>query len=328
MVKDNNSKEELASMSLGDHLEELRARLIMIILGVIVGLIFGLLIGKQLIHILEAPYYRAVRELAEKQQKKADEKDSSESETGVLVKITISEDNIEHIKSLRPGDSFYANMEFYQSDPNRPVSPFPGYNPVTGSYEAGRAKGLQAITPAEGFIMFLKVSLVFGIILTSPWLFWQIWAFVSAGLYKHERKFVHVVSPISGGLFVVGSVFFLLVVAPFVMSFFIRFNTALSVESNWTLQSYMNMILMLTLVFGAAFQSPIAIVFAERMGLVSIKSLTSARKYVFLGCFVVSAMITPPDPVSQVSLAIPLYILYEAGIVVSRIWKRKREKDA
>ena len=104
------------------------------------------------------------------------------------------------------------------------------------------------------------------------------------------------------------------------------FNAALRVESNWTLQNYMSMVLTLTLVFGLMFQSPIAIVFAERMGLVTVDALASARKYVFLGCFVVAAIATPPDPVSQVSLAFPLYALYESSIIFCRIWKRKREQ--
>ena len=88
----------------------------------------------------------------------------------------------------------------------------------------------------------------------------------------------------------------------------------------------MSMVLTLTLVFGLTFQSPIAIVFAERMGLVSVDALASVRKYVFLGCFVAAAIVTPPDAVSQVALAVPLYILYESSIIVCRIWKRKREQ--
>ena len=111
------------------------------------------------------------------------------------------------------------------------------------------------------------------------------------------------------------------------MGFFIRFNERLALSSNWTFQSYMNMILALTLVFGIAFQMPIAIVFAERMGLVSIKDLGRARKFVILGLAIVAAMATPPDPVSQLALAIPLYGLYESSILVCRFMgKRKSEQ--
>lgn len=320
--------EQLPGMSLGDHLEELRARLILMILGIAVGLIVGLAVGKYLINLLEAPYYRAMRGV----QQKAAAVNLPEQQTARknLVRIQIPEQSEEILQSLKPGDSFLAYIDFYRDDPNNPV--FAVLDQPSG--EGGQQvvpltdsiKGLQTITPSEGFLSYMKVSLVFAIVLTSPWLFWQIWAFVSAGLYKHERKFVHVVAPVCGLLFIAGSLFFLLVIAPFVMDFFMTFNAALRVESNWTLQNYMSMILSLTLIFGLMFQSPVAIVFAERMGLVSVQALASSRKYVFLGCFILSAIMTPPDPISQIALALPLYVLYESSIIVCRLWKRKREE--
>ncbi|MHC5157899.1 MAG: twin-arginine translocase subunit TatC [Planctomycetota bacterium] len=328
MAENRRKEEDLKKMSLGDHLEELRARLILMLLGVVVGLVVGLTVGKYLINLLEAPYYRAMRNTQQKLLESEIEPEQRALQTN-LVRIQIPEQSEEVLQSLKPGDSFLAYIDYYRDDPNNPafaVLKEPSNKTgVKVHSAAGSVKGLQTITPAEGFLIYMKVSLVFGIVLTSPWLFWQIWAFVSAGLYRHERKFVNVVAPISGLLFMIGSIFFLLVIAPFVMNFFMVFNSALNVESNWTLQNYMSMVLNLTLVFGLMFQSPIGIVFAERMGLVSVKALTSSRKYVFLGCFMLSATITPPDPVSQISLALPLYVLYEGSIIVCRIWKRKRE---
>lgn len=249
---DRSKGEKLKSMSLGDHLEELRARLIMIIIGAVIGLIVCLFFGKFFVKVLMNPYAKAI---------------------------------ISDVSS-----------------------------------------GLQTIQPAEGFVMYIKICLLFAILLTSPWLFWHIWAFVSAGLYKHERKYIHVVVPISATLFVTGAVFFLTVIAPLAMKFFIKFNQRLSLPSNWTFQSYINMVIMLTLVFGAAFQLPIAIVFAERMGLVSIENLTRSRRFVILGLIIVAAVATPPDPVSQIALAVPLYILFESSIVVCRIMRRRKQR--
>ncbi len=323
-----NLEDDLKKMSLGDHLEELRARLILMLLGVVVGLFFGLAVGKYLINMLEAPYYRAMQRMQQRSLE-PESKAVQPPSRAKLVRIRISEQSAKPLRSLKPGDSFLAYIDFYRDDPNNPafaVLKEPPVKTEKGMHPAaGFVKGLQTITPAEGFLMYMKVSLVFGIILTSPWLFWQLWAFVSAGLYRHERKFVNTVAPVSGFLFIGGAVFFLLVIAPFVMNFFMVFNAALRVESNWTLQNYISMILNLTLVFGLMFQSPIAIVFAERMGLVSLKTLTTSRKYVFLGCFVLSAIMTPPDPISQISLALPLYVLYESSIIVCRVWKRKRD---
>jgi sec-independent protein translocase protein TatC len=251
MAKD--TREELRTMSLGDHLEELRARLILIILGLFVGLIFCLFFGKFFVSLLTAPFGKAI-----------------------------------------------------------------------GSPDVIRY--LQTIQPAEGFIIYIKVCLIFGLLITSPWVFWQLWAFVSSGLYRRERKFVYAVAPLSALLFITGAVFFLLIIAPLAMAFFIKFNERLSLASNWTFQSYINMVLALTLVFGAAFQMPIAIVFAQIMGLVSIQALAQARKFVILGLVITAAMATPPDPISQLALAVPLYVLFEGSILICRFlqWRKNR----
>jgi sec-independent protein translocase protein TatC len=249
-----NRHEELKTMSLGDHLEELRSRLILTTLGVFAGLILCLFFGKFLIGLLATPFEKA----------------------------TNSTDVLRH---------------------------------------------LQTIQPAEGFLMYIKVCLVFGLLITSPWVFWQIWAFVSSGLYRHERRFVYTAAPISALLFIAGAIFFLVIIAPLAMGFFIAFNERLSLASNWTFQSYINMVLALALIFGVAFQMPIAIVFAEMMGLVSIDALAKARKFVLLGLFIAAAMATPPDPVSQITLAVPLYVLFEGSIVICRFrqWRKKQK---
>jgi sec-independent protein translocase protein TatC len=252
MTKEKRNGDELISMSLGDHLDELRARLILSLTGLVAAFVLSLFAGKWFLRIVLSPYEIAMKDL------------------GMELK-------------------------------------------------------LLAIDVPEPFLVYLRASLVLGVLISSPWLFYQIWAFVSAGLYKHERRFVRVVAPASAMLFVIGALFFLLVIAPWVFKFFVRFNPGIDyMNYQPSLTKSVNFILILSLVFGLAFQSPIAIVFAERMGLVTVESLSSGRKYVFLGCFVVSAIATPPDVVSQISLAIPLYILYEGSIVVCRIWRKKR----
>ena len=189
-----------------------------------------------------------------------------------------------------------------------------------------RMAEIGTLGPVEGFMVYIKTCLLFGLLITSPWVIWQIWAFVSAGLYHKEKKYVHVVSPISTVLFVTGALFFMLVVAPMVMSFLIGFDARMGVRSFWSLQKYINMVFSLTIVFGAAFQMPIVIVFAERLGLVTVEALAKNRKFVMLGLVIVAAMATPPDVISQVSLAIPLYGLYEISIIVCRIWRARTKK--
>ena len=320
-------KENLKSMSLGDHLEELRARLILMLLGVVIGLVIALAFGSRLVSFMEAPYFHAMQKQNQPEEKEDEENlsDDVTVSTENLVSIKISEQNVDSLKSLKPGDSFLAYVESYQDDPNNPA--FAELKEIEASQEARPVKQLQTIELSEGFLVYLKVCLVFGVIFVSPWIFWQIWTFISAGLYCHEKKFVKAVAPISAALFITGSVFFMAVVAPLAMAFFIRFNSAMGVASNWTLKSYMSFVLTLTLVFGAAFQMPIAIVFAEMMGLISIEMLTKNRKYVILGLLFIAAVATPPDVISQVLLAAPLYVLYESSILVCR-FLRKREKQS
>jgi sec-independent protein translocase protein TatC len=270
-----NSEDDLKKMSLGDHLEELRIRMILALAGLLIGLVVCLFFGKYLISVLETPYHRAI-------------------------------------------GSHHSNAVH---DPNSISS---AGNETSADYP--QRTGLQTRKPAEGFITYIKICLVFGLLLSSPWVFWQAWAFVSAGLYKHERKFVHVVSPVSAVLFISGALFFLFMVAPLAMTFFIKFNERLNLSSFWMFEDYINMILLLTLVFGLAFQMPIAIVFAERMGLVSIEMLIKSRKYVIVALTVIAAIATPPDVISQISLFVPMYILFEGSVVTCRFLDRKKQR--
>jgi sec-independent protein translocase protein TatC len=252
MTTKEYQENELKSMSLGDHLEELRARLILALAGLVLASIIGFIAGRWFLHLILLPYELAMER---------------------------------------------ANLELQ----------------------------LLAVKPAEKFLAYMKASLVLGVLISSPWLFYQVWAFVAAGLYKHERKFVKIVAPASSLLFIAGVLFFLLVIAPMVFKFFMLFDPGIQyVNYQPSLTESLNFVLLLALVFGLAFQTPIAIVFSERMGLVTVETLCRVRKYVLLAAFVVGAIATPPDVVSQIALAVPLYILYEASIVVCRFWKKKR----
>jgi len=192
----------------------------------------------------------------------------------------------------------------------------------------GAEARLQTLAPADGIISYIKIALISGLILTSPWVFYQLWMFVAAGLYPHEKRYVHLATPFSAVLFVTGALFFVMVVAPLTLAFLVKFNQGvLGVSSNFTFANYISFITMLMLVFGIAFQTPIAIFFLNKTGLVSIEGLRRSRKFVLLGIFIVAAMATPPDPISQVTLAVPLYALFELGILLSWFSSRKKESQ-
>ncbi len=183
---------------------------------------------------------------------------------------------------------------------------------------------LIALAPADAFVGYMKVALISGLIVSSPWVFYQLWMFISAGLYPRERRYVRLAVPFSAALFIIGALFFIYVVAPISLAFFLKFGEIIDVSPNWTFQKYVSFITILMLVFGLGFQTPMAIFFLSKTGLVSIDALHRSRKYVLLGVFVVAAVATPPDVISQITLAIPLYLLYELGILLSYLAGRKK----
>ena len=273
-----NAKQDLfnSAMSLGDHLEELRARLIMAFIGLGIAMVICLIFGKYLIAFLERPYVN----IARSQQQN----------------ITPADPNSTAGNSLN-------NIE----PPNR----------------------LQSLAPADGFISYMKICTIAGLLLSSPWVFYHLWMFVSAGLYPNERRYAKAAVPFSAILFVAGAMFFLFIIAPLTMNFLILFNkNFLGVDSRFTFKFYISFITSLMLVFGVGFQTPILVFFLNKMGLVSIETLRKSRKYVILAIFVLAAMATPPDPASQLTLAIPLYFLYELGIILCYFsGKKAKESD-
>jgi len=258
------------TMSLGDHLEELRLRLLYALAGLALGAILGLFFGRYIINFIKQPYISVMNKQTSKQT-------------------------------------------------TAPVEGKPDVSEVRGN------TNLQTLAPAEGFVSYIKISLVAGLLASSPWVFYHIWMFVAAGLYPNERRYIYMAVPFSAALFIIGAVFFVVVVAPLALTFFLKFNNWLNLGSNWTFQKYIALITHLMLVFGIAFQTPIAIFFLNKTGLVSIKALSSSRKYVILVIVIVAAMATPPDVVSQIALAIPLYLLFELGIILSYIASRRKK---
>jgi len=312
-------------MSLGDHLEELRARLIMALLGIAVGLAICLFFTKPLIKFLEKPYLEAVQSLEPTAQVplRNDANSPAAFSTGKHLIFVFTVPALEKL-GAEPGVVSIA----LSGDPN--AAAVQGTQiAVTQLPGSGSANSLQALGVAEGFLTYIKVALIAGLVLSSPWVFYHLWMFISAGLYTEERKFVTTAVPLSATLFICGAIFFVVIVAPLSIGFLVKFNKAvLDVTSNFRFGDYISFVTMLMLVFGVAFQTPIAIYLLNRTGLVSTEALRRSRKFVVLIIFIVAAMATPPDVVSQVTLAIPLYMLFELGIILSDVSRRRREAAA
>jgi len=182
-----------------------------------------------------------------------------------------------------------------------------------------------AVEVASPFFVPVKVTMFAAVVIALPYLLYQLWAFVAPGLYSHEKKLILPLIASSTVLFLVGMSFAYFVVFPTVFGFITKFAPE-GVAVMTDIQKYFDFVLTLFLAFGVAFETPIAVVILTRFGIVSVKKLKEIRPYVVVGAFVIAAIFTPPDVVSQLLLAFPLWLLYEVGLLVSG-WMAKPEDE-
>jgi len=316
-----------STMSLGDHLEELRARMILGILGLVAGTIICLFFGTRIIRFIERPYFQVLRSRTKESKVTPTEPNSAEFVQVLCTNILQALKSDPNAPTVDP--NLVAFVERVYDDTLTNWRGNSHTEPTVDLTDAGRyGFRLQTLAPADAFVSYVKIALISGLIVSSPWVFYQAWMFVAAGLYAHEKRYVRTAVPFSAALFVTGALFFLFVVAPISLHFFLKFGDFINVQANWTFQKYVSFVTLLMLIFGIAFQTPIAILILNRTGLVSIASLRKSRKYVLVAIVIVAAMATPPDVISQITLAIPLYALFELGIILSYLASRRKESQS
>ncbi|HKK99236.1 MAG TPA: twin-arginine translocase subunit TatC [Desulfotignum sp.] len=196
---------------------------------------------------------------------------------------------------------------------------------VTAMEASGNAQMIFTGLP-EAFFTYLKVSLLTGIVVATPVLFYEFWMFVSPGLYRNEKKYLLPVVVLSVFFFVLGSSFGYFIVFPYGFQFFLGFANE-TIQAMPSMKEYLSFASKMLLAFGLVFELPLVITFMARMGLVTIPFLKKNRKYALLLFFVGSALITPPDVITQVMMALPLMVLYEISILGARIFGRKKPLD-
>ncbi len=179
---------------------------------------------------------------------------------------------------------------------------------------------------ASPFLTPFKTTMFAALFLAMPVVLFQLWSFAAPGLYKKEKKFALPLLVSSVGLFYLGAAFAYVVVFPLMFGFFTSAAPA-GVSVMTDISSYLDFVLVLFFAFGMAFEVPIATVILVWSGLTSIETLEKNRAYVFLGAFIVGMLITPPDVISQTLLAVPVYLLYECGILLSKVIKNKDNEE-
>ncbi len=178
----------------------------------------------------------------------------------------------------------------------------------------------------EMFFTYLKTALMAGILLVAPFIFYQLWMFIAPGLYQKEKKYVIPFVAFSSILFVGGGLFGYFIVFPFGFKFFLGFANE-NIQALPSVKQYFSFAIKLLFAFGIVFELPVVIFFLSKMGVVTPDFLRKKRKYAILLTFVMAAILTPPDVITQCMMAGPLIILYEIGIIISRFAGKKKETE-
>jgi sec-independent protein translocase protein TatC len=186
---------------------------------------------------------------------------------------------------------------------------------------------LIATSVVAPFMTPLKLALIAAIFVAMPYVLYQVWGFVAPGLYRREKRFALPLFASSVVLFYVGVAFAYFIVFPLMFAF-LTTTTPAGVRMMTDMSSYLDFTLLLFFAFGIAFEVPIAVVLLASTGLVKVETLKKNRGYVLLGIFVVAAFLTPPDAISQSFMAVPMYILYELGILFAQYLTRSRAAEA
>ncbi len=244
-------------MSLGEHLDELRRRLLYALCGVGLVTALSLVFGRRLIYFVVMPVQRAVQEI---------------------------------------------------------------------TAEGGPA--LVVLSPTEAFIVTIKTAFIVSVVISSPWVLYQLWLFVAAGLYRHERRVVYFFVPFSAALFIAGTVFAYTVVLKHGLRFLLAFAglTDTLITPSITLASAVSFVTVLSVVMGAVFQLPLVMMILAMVGITDTDTYIKNWRYAVGGTFLVAAVMTPPDVFTQVMMAGPMIALYWLGVGLSKVFVRKKQR--
>lgn len=191
-----------------------------------------------------------------------------------------------------------------------------------------QSPSLISTTPLQYFLVFMIAAAIFGLVLASPIVLIEMWKFIGAGLYKKERRAVMRFVPFSMGLFAAGVTFGYKIMVPFALVFLVGFTNQRFASNLFTVSDYFRFLFILTVALGAVFQMPLIMMGLTRFGITTPGLYIKYWRHCVLGMFVVSAILTPPDPVTQILMAGPMMCLFGLGIVLSRMTWNKRQAAA
>lgn len=315
-------EQEMVAMSFGEHIEELRTRLILALLGLMVGIVLTFVpplnLGQRVIKQMQDPAKEALKRFYdERAHLRAAVARKAAALTPTIEAIIPAESLIAELKRLAPRLDLPRPEDVKDQTVKLPLRQDQAGSILTIAQGVEPKDALISLAPLETMTIFFMVCMVTGLVVASPWVFYQIWAFVAAGLYRHERHYVKKFLPISLGLFLTGVFLCFFGVLPVTLAFLLEFNVWLGIEPTLRLADWMSFATILPLVFGVCFQTPLVMLFLERIGVFTVDDYRKKRKIAILVIVIAGAVLTPgQDPFSQCLLAGPMIILYELGILL------------
>jgi sec-independent protein translocase protein TatC len=333
---DRDDSEDLfkdTRMSFGDHIEDLRWHLIRAIAGTLIVLVGVFVLdtigwatntpigaGKPLMEFIAHPvenelmaFYNRRMQLIEKEAKAGKRPDLVEQK---LVMMSFDRNELRRAAGLQVAEGA-------QPDPvelparMRPIDLTPV---IQVGVQAIRPPLLSTLSVTEAFMVYIEVSLVLGIVVASPWIFWQLWSFVAAGLYPQEKRWVYVYGPFSLGLFIGGVILCEAIVIPAAVHYLLGFNEWMGLQPDLRLSEWLSFALLTPVVFGVAFQTPLVMLFLHKLGIVDVSVFVSHWRIAMFALAIVACLLAAsPDAFSMLALYVPLAGLYWLGILLCRL---------
>jgi sec-independent protein translocase protein TatC len=339
-------------MTFGEHIEDLRTHLLRAIYGFVGGMVLAFFFAKPILGFIIEPVNQELRYFFRTQNlNRAEEFKRRQQELGhvpqIVVKVKMKRGNPARRKAdvlpnltldlLRWLDDLDIGFlvdrgKLNLGDWGEEVEMlFP--DPVAFLEEMQRLQlemnppQLTVLSVQEPVVVFLKVAIMAGFVVSSPIVFWQVWSFIAAGLYPHEKRLVHVYLPFSILLFVVGVLVCQFIVIPKTVAALLWFNKWLNLQPDLRLNEWLGFAIFMPVVFGLSFQTPLVMLFTFMIGLFDIQTFKDKRKIAIVSMAVFCALVTPDTTaVSMLFMLVPMVLLYELGIWIC-IWKGREERD-
>jgi sec-independent protein translocase protein TatC len=332
-----------STMSFGEHLEELRAALFKAILAISIGFAIGLAwLGGWVVQRVQDPLKAALEKYyTEQAEEDFNERMKRREEAGEITPAELKDPK--YVNELINGrqmlfeeayvdpaqvlDGLKAKFPEQLKDfsvPKRDASTPPEKSDLLRLFLWHTIKDdlrirVVGLNAQEAFLIYMKASLIAGIVLSSPAALYFLWSFVAAGLYRHERKYVYIFLPFSLALFLAGASLAFFAVFPPVLDFFFSFNKWLKIDPDPRISEWMGFVLMLPIAFGVSFQLPLVMLFLQRIGVFTTQAYLASWRIAILVITIAAAVITPSvDPTSMMMLLVPLTLLYFGGILLCK----------